>query len=156
MDVSAHVNDTDTDEAAVRDLLQRLNAAWGDADLYGTIFTEDADYVVFDGSHAKGRAEIVEMHRPLFEGFMKGSRLAGETTAVRFLASGVALAHSKGAVLRAGQKQASRRAVSVQTLVVVKQEGRWLVAAFQNTRYRPFAESLLGKILMRFAPQGSK
>jgi len=38
-----------------------------------------------------------------------------------------------------------------QTLVAVKQEDRSLFAAFQNTRYRPFAQTLLGKILTSHA-----
>lgn len=146
------------DEAAVRKLLQQLNEAWGDADAYGEVFTEDADYVTFDGSLAKGRKAIIETHRPLFEGILKGSRLAGEfqPTTIRFLAPDVALIHSSGAVLRARQQQPSRRALSVQTLVAVKQEGRWLFTAFQNTRYRPFAQTLLGKVLIRLAPRERK
>jgi uncharacterized protein (TIGR02246 family) len=136
-------------EAAVRALLQRLNETWGDADAYAALFTEDGDYVAFDGSHARGRTEIAETHRPLFEGILKGSRLVGVgvPVEVRFLAPGVALVHSGGAVLRLRQKKPSRRAISVQTLVAVKREDRWLFAAFQNTRYRPFAQTLLGKIL---------
>ncbi|HLJ32900.1 MAG TPA: SgcJ/EcaC family oxidoreductase, partial [Ktedonobacteraceae bacterium] len=62
-------------EAAIRTLLQRLNESWGDTDAYAALFTEDADYVAFDGSHARGRNEIAEVHRPLFEGILKGSRL---------------------------------------------------------------------------------
>lgn len=146
------------DEADVRALIQRLNEAWGegDADAYAALFTENADYVIFDGSLAKGRAEIAEVHRPLFEGFMKGSRLVGQITAVRFLTPGVALVHGKGAVLRKNQSRPSRRALSVQTTVVVKQGDRWLITAFQNTRYRPWVETLLGKILLRFAARPSK
>jgi uncharacterized protein (TIGR02246 family) len=68
---------------------------------------------------------------------------------VRFLAPDVALVHSGGAVLRARQKKPSRRAISVQTLVAIKHEDHWLLAAFQNTRYRPFAQTLLGKIFTR-------
>ena len=146
------------DEAGVRALMQRLNDAWGegDADAYAALFTEDADYVIFDGSLAKGRAAIAEVHRPLFEGFMKGSRLAGQTTAIRFLAPDIALVHGKGAVLRKNQQRPSRRALSVQTTIVIRQGDRWLITAFQNTRYRPWAESLLGKILLRFAARPSK
>ena|SRR5436190_17020830 len=138
-------------EVAIRTLLQQLNETWGDADAYATLFTEDGDYVAFDGSHARGRIEIAEAHRPLFEGILKGSRLvgAGLPVEVRFLAPDVALVHSAGAVLRARQKKPSRRAISIQTLVAVKREDRWLFAAFQNTRYRPFAQTLLGKILTR-------
>jgi len=134
-------------------LLQLLNETWGDADAYAALFTEDGDYVAFDGSHARGRSEIARTHRPLFEGILKGSRLVGDglPVKVRFLAPDVALIHSGGAVLRAHQKKPSRRAISVQTLVAVKQEDRWLFAAFQNTRYRPFAQTLLGKILTSHA-----
>lgn len=142
-------NAASTDEAEVRALLQQLNEAWGDADAFAALFTEDADYVTFDGSQVKGRAALAESHRPLFEGLMRGSRLMGQATATRFLTPDVALVHSKGAVIQRRQKRASRRAVSVQTNVVVRRNGRWQIAAFQNTRYRPWNESLLGKIIVR-------
>lgn len=144
-----NVNTFRTDEAEVRALMQRLNEAWGNADAYAALFTEDADYITFDGSLAKGREAIAEVHRPLFEGILKGSRLVGETLSVRFLTPDIALVHSKGAVLQKRQKQPSRRASSVQTNVVVRQDGHWLITAFQNTRYRPWNESLLGKVLTR-------
>jgi uncharacterized protein (TIGR02246 family) len=148
---ASHVSEEEiaAKELAVRALYQNLIEAWGDADSYAALFTEDGDYITFDGSHARGRSEIARTHRPLFEGILKGSRLidVGIPLEVRFLSSDVALIHSGGAVLRARQKKPSRRAISVQTMVAVKQEGKWLFAAFQNTRYRPFAQSLLGKIL---------
>ena len=95
--------------------LQRLNETWGDADAYAMLFTEDGDYVAFDGSHACGRIEITQAHRPLFKGILKGSRLVrvGIPVEVRFLAPDVALVHSGEAVLRARQKKPSRRAISV-------------------------------------------
>lgn len=138
------------EELAVRELLQRLNEAWGNTDAYVELFTEDADYVAFDGSRVKGRKGIEEMHRPLFERFMKDSRLVGQdqSTTVRFLTPDVALIHSKGAVIRAHQKSPSRRAISVPFVVAVKREGRWLITAFQNTRYRPFDQTFLGKVVM--------
>lgn len=149
-------NGMSADEVAVRALFEQLNEAWGNTDAYAALFTEDADYVAFDGSHAKGREAIANTHRPLFEGFMKGSRLAGRVTAIRFLAPDVALIHGAGAVIQARQKQPSRRASSVSTTIAVRQDGHWLVTAFQNTRYRPFADSLLGKVLMLFTPRESR
>jgi len=149
--VTSHLSEEDiaANEAAVRALYQQLIEAWGHTDAYAALFTEDSEYVAFDGSHARGRTEIAKAHRPLFEGILKGSRLVevGIPVEVRFLSPDVALIHSGGAVLRAHQKKPSRRAISVQTLVAVKHEDRWLFAAFQNTRYRPFAQTLLGKIL---------
>ena len=67
--------DTSTEEAAIRDLLAALFAAWGDADAYAAFFTEDGDYVAFDGTHWRGRRAIAEGHRPLFERFLKGSHI---------------------------------------------------------------------------------
>ncbi len=148
---ASHLSEAEiaANESVVRALYQQLIADWGDTDAYAALFTEDGDYIAFDGSHTRGRTEIANAHRPLFEGILKGSRLVevGIPVEVRFLSPNVALVHSGGAVLRAHQKKPSRRAISVQTLVAVKQEDRWLFAAFQNTRYRPFAQTLLGKIL---------
>lgn len=146
------------DEAAIRDLLQRLGEAWerGDADAYASLFTEDADYVVFDGTHLKGRQEIADTHRPLFERFMKGSRLVTGSSSMQFLSPDVALIHSRGAILWKRQKQLSRRRLSTQTLVAIRREDGWRFAAFQNTRYRPFAKTVLGRLLMLagLAPRG--
>jgi uncharacterized protein (TIGR02246 family) len=149
---------TATDEAAVRALLQRLYEAWGDADAYAAAFTADADYIAFDGSHFRGRRAIAEGHRPLFERFLKGSRLVGESSSVRFLTPDVALIHGKGAVVRASQRRPSRGRLSVQTLVAVRQADGWRLAAFQNTRYRPFDQTLLGKalVLARLAPRNEQ
>src|SRR5262249_41884096 len=95
-----------------------------------------------------------ESHRPLFEKFFKGSRLVGEASSVRLLTPDVALIHGKGAVVMAGRRAPSRRRLSVQTMIALKQEGRWRFRAFQNTRYHPFAETLLGRVLTRLAPRG--
>jgi len=148
---ASHLSEAEiaANEAAVRTLYQQLIEAWGNTDTYAALFTEDGDYIAFDGSHARGRTEIARAHRPLFEGILKGSLLVevGIPVEVRFLSPNVALVHSGGAVLRTRQNKPSRRAISVQTFVAVKHEDRWLFAAFQNTRYRPFAQTLLGKIL---------
>ena len=135
------------DEAAIRDLFERTNASWGDADAYAAHFSDAADYIAFDGSRAKGRTAIAAMHRPLFVGILKGSRLTGNITALRFLSPDIALIHSSGGVLRGRQKHLARSALSVQTVVAIKREGRWQFVAFQNTRYRPFDQTVLGKIL---------
>lgn len=96
------------DAEAVENLLQQLYQAWGNADAYASLFTEDADYIAFDGTHTTGRSAIAESHRPLFARFLKNSRLYGESSSMRFLTPDVALIHSKGAVLRAGQQRSSR------------------------------------------------
>ena len=148
MNNNIDLNVYQVEDVEVRTLWQKLNEAWGNADAYADLFTNDASYIAFDGSRAQGRREIAESHRPLFEGILHSSRLVGEILEIRFLAPNVALIHSKGAVLQKRQQQPSRRAMSIQTTVVVKQDGRWLISAFQNTRYRPWNETLLGKVLV--------
>ena len=67
------------DERAVRELFEKLLEDWarGDGEAYGSRFTEDADYVAFDGTRTKGREEISSSHQRLFDKFMKGTRLTG-------------------------------------------------------------------------------
>ena len=141
-----------TDEAVIRSRLEEFNAAWdrGDADGFAALFSEDADYITFDGSRWKGRREIAESHRAFFQGFLKGSRLVIDRQSIRLLAPDVALIHTRGAVLLAGQKVSAKSRLSVQTLVAVKRPEGWRFVAFQNTRYRPFARSWPGRFLKLF------
>ncbi|GHO87508.1 SgcJ/EcaC family oxidoreductase [Dictyobacter formicarum] len=151
----SHVNGQEADEAAIRTLFTQLNEAWGNTDAFAAVFTEDADYITFDGTHTKGKAAIAQVHRPLFEGFMKGSRLSGNIQDMRFLAPDVALLHTTGRIIQKHQKRPSRRSLSTQTMVAVKQEDRWLFTAFQNTRYRPFNKTLFGRLLTLVARPAS-
>ncbi|MDT5277908.1 MAG: hypothetical protein QOG95_4840, partial [Mycobacterium sp.] len=76
-----------SDEEAIGDLLDRQVAGWnaGDAEAYAGVFTPDADYVTFLGSHYRGREAIAASYVPLFTKLLKGSRLATEITQLRFL-----------------------------------------------------------------------
>jgi uncharacterized protein (TIGR02246 family) len=63
-----------TDETAIRALFQRLLDAWGrgDGTAYGNLFTEDADYIAFDGTNTQGRQAITQSHQHLFDTHLKG------------------------------------------------------------------------------------
>jgi ketosteroid isomerase-like protein len=65
-------------DAALHDLFDRMCAAWtaGDAAAYGDCFTEDSDYVSYDGTHARGRQAMVDNHHRLFTGVLSGWRRA--------------------------------------------------------------------------------
>lgn len=134
------------EEAAIRQLFQALMAAWGagDAERYGSLFTEDADYVAFDGVNQKGRTAIIAGHKPLFQRFLKGSTLTGDLVSVQLLAPDVVLAHAVGSILDAGRKTPKAERLSSQTLVAVKQDGVWRFRAFHNTRVRPIAKGIGG------------
>jgi len=142
-----------SNEATLRAQLTALGEAWGrgDANAYAALFTPDADYVVFDGTRLRGRDQIAHAHRQLFERWLKGSRLVWGDFDVDFPAPGVAIIHSQGAILKRSQTTPSRSRWSVQTIVAILREGVWSFQAFHNTRYRPFAESAVGRLLKVFA-----
>ena len=142
-----------SDEEAIGDLLDRQVAGWnaGDADAYAGVFTPDADYVTFLGSHYRGREAIAASYVPLFTKLLKGSRLATEITQLRFLTPDVALIHAKAAVLKKGRRR-TRGNNRLNTTIAVRTDGRWLLAASQNTTHRRLAEKLFRKLASRAAP----
>ncbi|MEV6136610.1 hypothetical protein AB0L63_11230 [Nocardia sp. NPDC051990] len=50
------------------------------------------------------------------------------------------------------QQRRTRRAMKVQTTVVIRQHGEWLIAAFQNTKTHPLMAAIGTKIDSRQAP----
>lgn len=127
------------DEAAIRDLFGKLFDDWdrGDGGAYGSRFTDDADYVAFEGTHTKGRGEIASSHQELFDKWLKGTRLTGGIRSIRFLASDVALVHATGGTIMRGKSKPSPERDSILTLVAVRHGGEWRFTAFHNTRARP-------------------
>jgi uncharacterized protein (TIGR02246 family) len=128
-----------TAEAGVRDVLGRLADAWnsGDAAAYARLFTEDADYVTYFGLNFPGRDAIESSHRALFEGPLKGSKLTGQLGAsakVRFVRPDVAVVVVGGGSSLTGADTTDEGRESTVGFVLVREDGEWLITAFQNTR----------------------
>lgn len=140
----ATTGDHQADEKAIRDLFRRLLDDWGrgDGEAYGSRFTEDADYVAFDGSHTRGRREISDSHQELFDKWLKGSRLSGRILSIKFPSPDVALVHATGDTVLRGKTKSPPERRSIQTLVAVREGAEWRFAAFHNTRVRPIGRSL--------------
>ncbi|OHU94727.1 SgcJ/EcaC family oxidoreductase [Mycobacterium talmoniae] len=136
-------NDRGADEAAIRALIDRQVKGWaaGDANAYASVFTADADYVTFLGSHHQGRDAIAASYAPLFKKFLKGSRLEVEVTQLRFLTPDVAVIHAKAAVAKGKRRPRSTR---INTTVAVRTEDGWRFASSQNTAHRRLTEKLVG------------
>ena len=120
------------DEAAIRALFGRLVDAWGrgHGDTYSALFTDDADYVAFDGTHTKGRTAIAASHQALFDTHLKGTRLTGTISTVKFVAPDVALVHASGGTIMRGRSTPSPERDSIQTLLAIKRSGTWRFTAF--------------------------
>jgi uncharacterized protein (TIGR02246 family) len=117
----------DTIEAA----LARLSAAWdaGDAAAYAREFTDDATYVIYAGIVYEGRAAIERGHVPVFEKWQRGSRMRMRVRSVRHLGDDVAVVLTEGGI---GKRRIPVN--KVQTFTMVRRDGRWRCAAFQNTK----------------------
>jgi uncharacterized protein (TIGR02246 family) len=107
------------DEDAIRALYQQLMDGWnrGSGEAFAATFAEDDELVGFDGTHLKGRQEIASFHQQLFDTYVKGSRLVGKIRSVRFLTPDVAVMHTVGGTIMAGQTDIEPERNSVQILV---------------------------------------
>lgn len=130
-------------ESAVRQCYENVMTGWniGSAEAFAATFAKDGHLVGFDGTHLKGRQAITEFQRPLFEKWLKGTRLVGQVTNIEFLTVNLALVHAIGGTIMRGQTKPDPARDSIQTLVMVRREGSWQVLAFQNTRLRPMGQS---------------
>lgn len=123
----------------VQALFAKLLGSWtaNDAAAYGECFTEDCDYVSFDGTRTVGRMAMVEAHDKLFRGVLRGSALVGGLESVELVSDEVAVAHGTGSVLMPWRRRLPRRRLSRQTLVAVRTDTGWLFRALHNGRVRP-------------------
>lgn len=125
-------------------LEQEQASAWSthDAKRYAALFTDDADVVNVLGWHWKGRAVLEQKLARAFALVFAQSQLSVHDVGVRFLKPDVAIAHvpwtMTGAMSPAGGATPPQRGLQTQTLV--KQHGRWRIAAFQNTNAVPETE----------------
>jgi uncharacterized protein (TIGR02246 family) len=133
--------DLATDESAIRDLVgARQQQAWNkhDAHAYAELFAEDGDVVNVMAWWWKGRAEVESNLTRMFAGIFHESTLTFTQVDVRFLAPEIAIAHARwrmtGAHMPSGLPEPRE---GLQTVTVQKRNGKWLIAAFQNTNYVP-------------------
>jgi uncharacterized protein (TIGR02246 family) len=125
---------TATDQIAA--LYQQLMDGWneGSGEAFAAPFAEDADFIAFDGTYMRGRQAIADQHQYLFDHFVKGTRLIGKVRNIRFLSPTIALMHTVGGTVMAGQTDLEPERNSVQTMVAVQENGEWRLAAFHNCR----------------------
>jgi uncharacterized protein (TIGR02246 family) len=144
--------DRTADTAQLQDLFDRTLAAWDSADAaaFGAAFTEDADYITFVGTHYRGRAKIADMHDALWHKYLKGSRLAGRITGIRFVGPDVAVLTSVGKVRK--NRFAGTKPDKVQTYVAVRGDDGWRFTVFHNCTRKPLLEWISARTEPRLAP----
>jgi uncharacterized protein (TIGR02246 family) len=130
---------SDSARAEALELTAQLSSAWnrGDADAYAQWFTEDSQYIAFDGTRHDGRAANKAIHAALFQSVLRGSRLQFTRVDGVELGPDLRILYTEGAVLLSFQREIAASRKSIQTFVLVRRPEGWRVASFHNTRMRP-------------------
>lgn len=128
------------DATAVRNVILQQADAWKqhDAAAYSALFTPECDVVNVAGWWWKSRAEMQQKLARAFATVFAHSTLAFGDVQVRFLTQDIAIAHARwsmtGEQMPPGMPPPG---AGIQTLVVTRHAGKWLIAEFQNTISQP-------------------
>ena len=138
-----------SDAEAVRALYDQLMDGWnkGSAVDFAAPFADELDFIAFDGVRFRQREELVRFHEPLFKTHLRGTRLVGDVTDVRFVSADVAVMHATGGTIPRGATRPAPERASIQTLVATRRGDEWRLVAFQNTRVLPIGQNAAATLL---------
>jgi uncharacterized protein (TIGR02246 family) len=136
------------EESDVRSAIAGFPKSWNDHDMdaFGKLFAVDADFVNVVGDRWRGRRDIQMQHAYShgtipqdtqgseayrYYGIFKTSKLRFTEVDVRFLEKNVAVAHAGWELLGDSRSANPRQGIFI--LVLVRQDGQWLITAAQNT-----------------------
>ncbi|MFE9644271.1 SgcJ/EcaC family oxidoreductase [Streptomyces sp. NPDC006365] len=122
------------DETAILKVLKGVYEAWNanDADAFVAEYTEDAS-AILPGSYRKSRDEIRASMEVGFSSFLKGSTTTDKVLNVRFINDDAAVVVSETGVLFPGETEVPDERLVIATWVLTRQDGSWLLAAYQNS-----------------------
>ncbi len=125
---------TDADKAAIAALTQKVVAAWAyhDADTFASVFTDDGT-MILAGVYCEGRDQVRDHMAAAFEGQYKGTQVTGTPISIRSLGPDAAILLSLGGVLAPGETEVSAGSAIRASWLVVRHDGQWRLAAYQNT-----------------------
>jgi uncharacterized protein (TIGR02246 family) len=121
-------------ETAILQVLTNVYDAWDahDADAFVAEYTEDAS-AILPGSYRSSRDEIRENMRDAFSTYLKGSTTTNKVLDVRFLNEDAAIVITETGVLFPGESAVPDDRLAIASWVLTRREGRWLLAAYQNS-----------------------
>jgi uncharacterized protein (TIGR02246 family) len=123
------------DAVAIQAVPGRIVAAWAanDGAAFAEVFAEDATLILPGDIYLDSREQIGAFMTAAFAGPYKGTRVYGDPLSARFLADGAAVVVTRGGVLAPGDEEVAPERAIRATWVLTRQDGEWLIAAYQNT-----------------------
>ena len=123
------------DEQVIHGILQQIETAWNryDSVSLAAVFAEDANFIQIFGGQLDGRPAIEGAHRRIFETIYKGSHATFGLRSLRFLRPDVAVAFARCHV-KFKEGNEPREIETRPTLIIVKEQGKRQIVAFQNTK----------------------
>ena len=125
------------DETAIRNVETGLQEAWNhhDAKAFASLFTEDADCVNVVGWWWKGRPQIESKVADSHVFMFRDSTYTNDEVHIRFLTAQTAVVHVRWSMVghRNPDGTPGQPRKGIQTHILQEQEGKWLIAVFNNT-----------------------
>lgn len=113
----------------------RLIEAWSRNDAGGVadVFTEDGILILPGDVFKQGRDEVRSFMAAAYAGPFKGTGVTGKPVDLRFVSDDVALIRTHGGILAPGQTEIDPQLAVRSTWVIVKKDGTWFLAGYQNS-----------------------
>jgi uncharacterized protein (TIGR02246 family) len=124
-----------SDEQTIQGILQQMESAWNryDSGSFAALFAEDANFIHIFGGQLDGRAAIEAAHRHIFETIYRGSHANFVLRSMRFLRDDVAVLFAR-CQMNFKEGNEAREIETRPTLILLKQQDKWQIVAFQNTK----------------------
>ena len=146
------------DEEAIRAIHRQLIDGWnrGSGADFAAPFTDDCEFIVFEGTHLTGRAQLAAFTQKIFDTEVKGTRLHGEVKWVSFVNPDLAVMHGTVGMSMAGETEPNPSRDSMQLFVVCRRGGMWQVEACMNARRLPIEHQPLWDNYESLAPEAQR
>jgi uncharacterized protein (TIGR02246 family) len=121
-------------ENELRAIVAHLEDSWNrsDATSFAKAFAEDADFVHILGGYYNGRDQVEAGHRVIFDTIYKNSVVKWDVVKIRPLSADAAVVLTFS-TLEFQQGPNKVKLSTRPTIMAERRDGKWQIAAFQNT-----------------------
>jgi uncharacterized protein (TIGR02246 family) len=128
------------DHAEIAAVPARMVAAWAahDADTFADLFTPDGT-LILPGVYKKGRDEIRAFMAAGYAGPYRGTQVTGSPLEIKPLGDSAVALLTEGGVIAAGATELAAKDAIRASWILVRCEGRWRLAVYQNCPRDPAA-----------------